>query len=115
MCALNDHLCCAERRLLRSALRDARNHSVRGEAVPRWLRRKYGGLVEVVRPVESESGSGLSRGCSVPCILCRRELLRYGFEVRCTTRDGRVWRGRLDQDDAPASKATRGQLAARSS
>jgi hypothetical protein len=48
-------------------------------------------------------------GCTVPCVWCARELLRYDLRVSCTTGAGAVFSGRLDAADAPAALLTAGQ------
>ena len=50
-----------------------------------------------------------SFGCSVPCVACRRELIRYGIRVCCFTADGTWFEGKMDDPGAPPSKISSGQ------
>jgi len=63
-----------------------------------------GNTLTVVRPRANGS-----LGCSVPCVMCRRELLRFELRVKCVTEDGEWFEGRLDEPGAPRSKLTSGQ------
>jgi hypothetical protein len=56
----------------------ARRHGVPQHKVVPWVRRKLGPSVVVVR----FRGDG-SLGCSVPCVLCQRELTRFDLKVHC--------------------------------
>jgi hypothetical protein len=49
-------------------------------------------------------------GRSVPCVLCRRELVKFDFDVHMVKEDGSMFVGKLTDDDAPASKPTSVQL-----
>ena len=100
----NNHRLCAERRLLYKCLEEARRHDVPSHNLVHWLHRKNKGVLTIMR--WRTDGSW---GCSVPCILCRRELIRYGFPVRCFTSDGHWFDGYMDDPDAPSSKPTKGQ------
>ena len=50
-------------------------------------------------------------GCTVPCILCRQQLVRLDLRVTCPLQDGGpAWyRGKLDVPGAPESRLTQGQ------
>lgn len=74
----SNHRCCAERRLLDSWVGAARRHGVPSHKVVPWVRRKLGSAVVVLR----FRGDG-SLGCSVPCVLCQRELTRFDLQVHC--------------------------------
>lgn len=56
----------------------ARRHGVPSHKVVPWVRRKLGPAVVVLR----FRGDG-SLGCSVPCVLCQRELNRFDLQVHC--------------------------------
>lgn len=47
-----------------------------------------------------------SLGSAVPCVLCRKQLVRYGFRLNCAVGQQLVWRGSLSDGAAPASKLT---------
>jgi len=47
-----------------------------------------------------------SPGCSVPCVMCRRELLRFRIPVVCRTPEETWFTGQLDELGAPVSKPT---------
>lgn len=74
------------------------------------MRRKLGPAVVVLR----FRGDG-QLGCSVPCVLCQRELQRFDLSVHCYLGgDGapgeRQWfRGRLSDVGAPTPVLTAGQ------
>lgn len=105
----SDAKCCAERRLLAAAIRDAHRHGVKAHAVVTWVRRKLGGGdMTVWRPVRSAGSEGF--GTSTPCVLCRRMLLAFGVRVHCMTADGHWFHGHLDEPGAPTSLPTSGQL-----
>ena len=106
MCCSNTHVTCAERRVVAACVADAVRHGVPSHRQVHWIRRKYGGALSVYR--ERHDGSP---GCSVPCVLCRRELLRFRVPVLCFASDGTWFRGHLDHPDAPESKPTAGQKA----
>ncbi|KAL4457697.1 hypothetical protein ABPG75_012562 [Micractinium tetrahymenae] len=74
----SNHRCCAERRLLDTWVLAARRHGVPSHKVVPWVRRKLGPAVVVLR----FRGDG-SLGCSVPCVLCQRELNRFDLQVHC--------------------------------
>jgi hypothetical protein len=50
-----------------------------------------------------------SLGCATPCLLCRRELLRFDLRVHCPLDNGTWFRGRLDEGGAPPPALTSGQ------
>lgn len=106
----SNHRCCAERRLLASWVQHARRHGVPSHKVVPWVRRKLGPTVVVLR----FRGDG-SLGCSVPCVLCQRELTRFDLSVCCFVgQDGAdgepCWyRGRLTDEGAPTPVLTAGQ------
>ncbi len=66
------------RRLLDTWVLAARRHGVPSHKVVPWVRRKLGPAVVVLR----FRGDG-SLGCSVPCVLCQRELKRFDLQVHC--------------------------------
>ena len=63
-----------------------------------------GGTISVVR-VDARG----ELVCSVPCVFCRREILKFDLTVACVGPDGSVFRGSLADANAPASKPTSGQ------
>lgn len=104
MVAESDARCCAERRLLAAAERQARSHGAAAHQVGAWIRRKHGGDVVVWRETLG------TLGISTPCIMCRRELGRLGMRVHAVVADGGVWfHGRLSDAGAPQCKPTSGQ------
>lgn len=105
----SNHRCCAERRLLDSWVDAARRHGVPPHKVVPWVRRKLGPSVVVLR----FRGDG-TLGCSVPCVLCQRELTRFDLQVHCylgaEASGGAQWfTGRLSDEGAPAPVLTAGQ------
>jgi hypothetical protein len=62
------------------------------------------GQIHVVRV-----GSDGAPICSVPCVFCRREILRFGLRVYCIQQDGTLYCGSLRDAAAPQSKPTSGQ------
>lgn len=100
----SNHRCCAERRLLASWERQARQHGIPAHSITTWVRRKVGADVVVWRQL-----SDGSLGCATPCVLCHRVLVRYDLRVHCTLSGNTWFSGRMDAEDAPASKLTAGQ------
>lgn len=98
------------RRLLATWVQHARRHGVPSHKVVPWVRRKLGPTVVVLR----FRGDG-SLGCSVPCVLCQRELTRFDLSVCCflgqdAAGGGPCWyRGRLTDEGAPTPVLTAGQ------
>ncbi|KAL4855989.1 Importin beta-like SAD2 [Chlorella vulgaris] len=104
--ACNDHRCCAERRLISTCVMEAKRRGVQPHKVAAYVRRRLGGGVAILR-----FRADGSRGCSAPCTLCARELLKYDLKVACLLENGEVFRGRLTDPGAPPSKVTGGQRA----
>lgn len=94
----------AERRLLSAWVEEARKAGQRPHQVVAWVRRKAGGAVCVWRLRRDGS-----LGCSVPCVCCSRELLKFGLKVYCVSSDGAWFDGWLDEPGAPRSQPTSGQ------
>ena len=69
----------------------------------RWVRRKAGPDISTWRYAEGKLA------VAVPCVLCRREIMRFGFRLQCPLGPDEVFYGRLDEADAPISKLTTGQ------
>lgn len=88
-------------KLLDRCTRRACKDGVPDLKVADWLRRKDMGHMTVLR----WKADG-TLGCSVPCILCRRELLRYDIRFRCVLPDGSWYDGPMDAPDAPVCKMT---------
>ena len=97
----------------------ARRHGVPAHKVVPWVRRKLGPTVVVLR-----FRNDGSLGCSVPCVLCQRELTRFDLQVHCFlgagasghggTADagngtGQWFSGRLSEPGAPTPVLTAGQ------
>jgi hypothetical protein len=97
--------CCAERRLIRNWVSKARRHGCKSSLVVSWVRRKAGSHISVWRFL-----SDGSMGCSMPCILCRIELIRFDLTVHFQCWDG-MYDGKMTADGAPRSKLTSGQKA----
>lgn len=92
-------------RLLQSYTQAARRHGVPPHAVVSWVRRKLGPDLLVLR-----RRSDGSLGCAAPCVLCRRELLRFDLRVHCSLGGGAgFFSGRLSEPGAPPPALTGGQ------
>lgn len=102
--ARSDHRGCAERRLLSAWVEEARKAGQRPHQVVTWVRRKAGAAVAVWRTRVDGT-----LGCSVPCVCCSKELLKFGLKVYCVSSDGAWYSGWLDDPDAPRSQPTSGQ------
>jgi hypothetical protein len=85
---------------------EARRRGVQAHKVPGYVRRRLGGGVAILR-----FRADGSPGCSAPCTLCARELLKYDLKVACLLESGEVFMGRLTDPGAPPSKITGGQRA----
>ena len=69
-----------------------------------WIRRKLGGHIIVIR-----FRSDGSLGCTVPCVFCQKELMKYDISIHCVTTSGTWYRGRLNDANAPEACFTTGQ------
>jgi hypothetical protein len=101
----NSSDCCAERQLIRSWVSKAIRHGCRSSHVVSWVRRKAGSHISVWRFL-----SDGSMGCSMPCSLCRTELIRFDLTVHFQHWEG-MFDGKMTDDGAPVSKLTSGQKA----
>lgn len=79
----------------------AKKKGLSGSRAVTWVRRKLGPDISTWRV--NASGTIC---CAVPCVFCRRELLRFGFRLSCPLGQGEFFCGRLDDEAAPASKLT---------
>jgi hypothetical protein len=95
--AFNTYRCCAERIVLEKWKRLAIQKGIPRHAVISWIRRKSGGYLVVQRFLSDNTA-----GCSVPCVLCRREIEKYDMLVSCTARSGEPFEGKT----LPASELT---------
>lgn len=93
-------------RLITNCVVEARRHGVRPHKVASYVRRRLGGGLCVVR-----YRSDGSPGCSAPCTLCAREILKYDLKVCCLLESGEIFCGRLTDPGAPPAKVTGGQRA----
>ena len=100
--ATNSFRCCAERAFLAAWLRRAARHGVKTCAAVAWVRRKVGNSVTVAR-FQADG----TRACSAPCVLCSRELERFGLRAWYVDGDGRLTVGLPD-----APRLTSGQRVA---
>jgi hypothetical protein len=91
----------AERRLIKAWEVRAHKKGFSGQRAVAWIRRKLGPDITTWRI--GASGDFVS---SFPCVLCRRELVRFGFRLSCPIGNGHFFSGRLDDATAPASKLT---------
>ncbi|KAL4857982.1 Glutathionyl-hydroquinone reductase PcpF [Chlorella vulgaris] len=97
-------------KLLDTWIAAARRHGVPQHKVVPWVRRKLGTAVVVLR----FRGDG-RLGCSVPCVLCQRELQRFDLQVTCYLGDlaasgePQWFSGRLSDVGAPSPVLTAGQ------
>jgi hypothetical protein len=99
---INDHRCCAERRLLDDIVVEARKHGIANHAMIRWVRRKMGSQIEVCR-LRADG----SPGVSLPCIFCRRALEMFDIKLVCWIDPLHKFEGFVA--DAPPSTFTSGQ------
>jgi hypothetical protein len=79
----NDCHCCAERKLIRSLKLECNRKGVPIYNLGSYFHRKYGELV-IHRPRRD----GIDGKC-LPCVLCRREMDRYG--LKWIAYDGEKW------------------------
>jgi hypothetical protein len=49
-------------------------------------------------------------GCSIPCHLCRKQLVDMDFTIHAVTNLGTWFHGKLTDEAAPPSKFTHGQV-----
>ncbi len=100
-------MCCAERRLIASKVREAVQHGVPRAGIIHWVRRKFGKDMTIWRIVQRDANSEL--GCCVPCVLCRSKLIEFQMRVHVVTSDGEWYHGHMSDACAPVSKPTSGQ------
>ncbi len=74
--------CCAEMKLIGQMEASARRHGVAKSGVVRWVRRKLGSHLTIVRYLADGRTA-----CAVPCIFCRRLLVSYDLVVHCSLSD----------------------------
>ena len=91
----------AERRLIDSWVHRAHKKGLSRQQAVKWVRRKVGPDISTWR-VRADG----SLGSSVPCTLCRREIIRFGFRLTCAVNASAVFHGRLSDAGAPQSKLT---------
>lgn len=94
----------AERRLLAFWVDLARKHGVKQHQTVSWVRRKAGSQLCIWRYTCDGA-----LGCSVPCVLCKPQLQKFGLRVTCVLASGAVFSGHLHEDSAPVSKPTLSQ------
>ena len=83
---------------------EARRRGVSPHKVAAWVRRRLGGGIIIVR-----YRSDGSPGCTAPCTLCARELIKFDLKVCCLMEGGQVFCGRLSDPGAPPAKLSSGQ------
>lgn len=99
--------CCAERRLLNIWIEKAKKKGVPSHRTVHWIRRKIGPDISTWR-ITSDG----QHGCSIPCIYCRDEIIKFDLRVTCCIGKDQWFCGFLNDVDAPQSKLTSGQVAA---
>jgi hypothetical protein len=95
-------------RLLESYVLAARRKGIPAHGIVTWVRRKLGADLVIVR----HRADG-TLGCSVPCALCQKALIKFDLRVHCLLGGGAVFSGRLTDRGAPKpglSKAQQGML-----
>mmetsp|Transcript_4045 Transcript_4045/g.7781 ORF Transcript_4045/g.7781 Transcript_4045/m.7781 type:complete len:99 (+) Transcript_4045:111-407(+) len=90
--------------MINAQVQHARKKGVHSSRLVPYVRKQLGAHLNVVR-LDSEANPQ----CSVPCVLCRKQIITFGLRVRCITKTGEVFCGFLDDDEAPRSKLTSGQ------
>ena len=98
--------CCAERRLLKNWMVQAKKKGVPSHHTVCWIRRKMGPNIVTWRLT-----SDGTHGCSVPCVYCRQEIIKFRLRVTCCVGNNKWFCGYLTDHDAPESKLTSGQVA----
>ena len=91
-------------RLIENCVTEARRRGIQPHKVAAYVRRRLAGGICIVR-MRSDG----SPGCSIPCTLCAKELVKYDLKVCCRLASGEVFYGRLTDPDAPSAKVTGGQ------
>jgi hypothetical protein len=91
----------AERRLISAWVRRAHKSGAFGHQVVPWVRRKLGPDISTWRV-----GADGVLASSFPCVLCRKEILRFGLRLSCPLGGAAMWYGTLDEAGAPVSKLT---------
>ena len=102
---ISNHRCCAERTLFGELMRDASRHGIPPYKRVAWLYRKYGGHLVVWRQLANGT-----LGCSAPCVLCKREIIRMHWSVHAVDSKIQWFHGRMTDDNAPVAKPTSGQV-----
>lgn len=99
----NTHLICAERNLVRQAVRVSIKRGVPSHRLVAWLRSRIRHIT-VERPLADGT-----LGCSCPCMFCRRVLDPLQLKVTYTAHGGQECRARTN-NLAPTTKVTRGRV-----
>jgi len=95
--------CCAERNMIDAYVREARTKGIREHRIVPYVRRQIG-CINVLR-----FDSSANPRCSVPCVLCRKVLIKFDIQVRCILPSGECYVGKMDDAWAPESHLTSGQ------
>jgi hypothetical protein len=79
----------------------ARKHGRPAHQIVSWVRRKVGPVLCTWRFLVNGE-----LGCATPCLLCSRELQRFGFKTFCSQGGEEWFRGELGAEGAPVCKLT---------
>lgn len=78
----SDCVCCAERRLIKTLIRECFKRGNRIFKFSNWVRRKFGTIV-ISRP------TSYGDGVSLPCVLCRKMIEKHKLKWKAF--DGEKW------------------------
>jgi hypothetical protein len=111
----NNHLCCAERRVISELEYNAKKSGHKGKKKGVWIRRVTGGVIRVWR--FSSDGQYAN---AFPCKVCMKSIVNYGLKLQCSIGPDLWYKGicpprggNTEEDvaslDVPSSKLTNGQ------
>lgn len=100
----SDHRLCAERKLIKKLKNLARQHGIHPNKQACWIKRKIGGDIVIWRMLANGTLS-----TSVPCILCKREIISLDLKVHCIDKFGQQFHGKLNQKNSPQCNLTSSQ------
>lgn len=102
---INNHRCCAERRLLSLLEHEAKNNGCKGSKIRNWIKKNTNGYIRIWRYT-----SDGNYGSAFPCSICRKTIEHYNLKVICTIGPDEWFTGYMTDENKSISKLTKGQM-----
>mmetsp|Transcript_2112 Transcript_2112/g.4831 ORF Transcript_2112/g.4831 Transcript_2112/m.4831 type:complete len:103 (-) Transcript_2112:23-331(-) len=90
--------------MIEEKIRIGRKKGIPKHRLIQYVRGQMDGSINILR-----FDSTANPQCSVPCVFCRKVLIKFDISVRCIGPSGESFCGNLQDDAAPVSKLTSGQ------